>query len=254
MHHTQQATVRFDDGTVDREEVEFYAGLADRWWDRSGPFWPLHRLNELRVEYLQTKLASPTVQNPPLAGMRIVDIGCGGGILAESMAKLGAELSAIDVVEKNIEAARYHSKKQGLDIDYRLATASALVDAGETFDVVLNMEVVEHVADLPAFIADCAKLVRPGGLMVVATINRNWLSYLCAIVAAEYVLGWLPRGTHKWAQFRTPAELALLLAANGLTIEDKVGVKVNPFTREFSITRLDWVNFMLTARKPLLPN
>lgn len=252
MNTAHQAKARFTDDTVDHREVQFYAGLADRWWDRTGPFWPLHRLNELRVDYLKNRLApsqESKQRKDPLAGISMVDIGCGGGILAESMARLGADITAIDVVEKNIEAARYHSKAQGLEVDYRLTTASALREAGETFDVVLNMEVVEHVADLPAFIDDCSSLVDPNGTMVVATINRSLLSYLFAIVAAEYILRWLPRGTHRWTQFRRPTELTRLLAANGLDVVDKVGVKVNPFTKEFCITQIDWVNYMLIARK-----
>ncbi len=241
------------DGTIDLREVEYYRNLAKLWWDRSGPFWPLHKLNELRVQYLQmtlsTILGSDASYAKPLQGVRVVDIGCGGGILSESMAMLGAEVTAIDVVDNNIQVARQHCRETGFDIDYRLSTASELRAAGTKFDAVLNMEVVEHVADLPSFLNDCCDLVRPGGVMVIATINRTLVSYLFAILGAEYVLRWLPKGTHRWRQFRKPTELARLMAADGLELAEKVGVKVNPFTRRFSLTRSDLVNYMLVAQK-----
>ena len=251
MNHLH--TTPIIDNTVNAEEVQFYQALADKWWDRDGPFWPLHRLNELRVCYLRERLA-PLLRRsrsrlPFSFAVKMVDIGCGGGILSESMARLGAQVTAIDVVDKNIEAARQHSRGSGLAVDYRLATVSDLRESGKFFDVVLNMEVVEHVADLPLFMKDCCRLVRPGGIMVVATINRTLLSYLIAILGAEYMLRWLPRGTHRWRQFRKPTELTQLLAAGGLHVADKVGVRVNPVTKRFATTKLDPVNYMLIALK-----
>lgn len=241
------------DHTVDAREVQYYAELADRWWDPAGPFWPLHRLNALRVRYLRGKLSSMLGKDhasaEPLSGVRLIDIGCGGGILSESMTRLGAEVTGIDVVEKNIHVARHHSWEQGLDIDYRLVAASELSASESTFDVVLNMEVVEHVADLPSFMAHTCSLVRPGGIMVIATINRTWLSYLFAILGAEYILRWLPRGTHRWWQFPKPRELEQLLRANDLRVQEKVGVKINPISKKFSLTPLDFVNYMILARK-----
>ena len=236
------------DSTVDAREARFYRNLADRWWDERGPFWPLHRLNELRAAYLGKRLSALfDTKHPssPLRGLDVVDIGCGGGILSESIAGLGAKVTGIDVVEKNIHVADLHANAQGLEIDYRLITASELGSSGVDYDVVLNMEVVEHVADLDAFLDDCCKLLRPGGVMAVATINRTWLAYLFAILGAEYVLGWLPKGTHRWRNFRTPREIESRLSRHGLHLIEKRGVRVNPFTRVFSLTRAASVNYML---------
>ncbi|MBT8053421.1 MAG: bifunctional 2-polyprenyl-6-hydroxyphenol methylase/3-demethylubiquinol 3-O-methyltransferase UbiG [Gammaproteobacteria bacterium] len=243
------------DSTVDSREVEFYRNLAAFWWDQSGPFWPLHTLNRLRVEWIQQQLAGhfgrPKTPVRPLQGLRILDIGCGGGILAESMARLGGEVTGIDVVEKNIHIAALHAGQQNLNIDYRTVTAESLAQSGAQYDVVLNMEVVEHVADLPAFMASCNRLVRPGGMMFVATINRTPLSWLFAIVGAEYVLRWLPRGTHRWNEFRKPGQMKKLLAAGGLDVAAESGVAVNPLTRKFSLSRQMAVNYMLAAGRKL---
>lgn len=240
-----------NDTTIDSREVAFYQGLADFWWDDSGPFWPLHRLNVLRVAWIRDALCAhfgcSAAGDQPLAGLKVLDIGCGGGILSESIARLGATVTGVDVVEKNIRIAGLHAAGQGLLIDYRTDTAEALAEAGESFDVLLNMEVVEHVADLPAFMSSCNRLVRPGGVMFIATINRTPLSWLFAIVGAEYVLRWLPRGTHHWREFRKPAVLRQLLAADGLCIERATGVSVNPLTRRFSLTPRMSVNYMLMA-------
>ena len=244
-----------NDTSIDPREVAFYQGLADFWWDDSGPFWPLHRLNVLRVEWIRDSLCAhfgrSAAGDRPLAGLKVLDIGCGGGILSESIARLGAMVTGVDVVEKNIRIASLHAATENLDIDYRTATAESLVEAGESYDVLLNMEVVEHVADLPAFMSSCSRLVRPGGVMFIATINRTPLSWLFAIVGAEYVLRWLPRGTHRWREFRKPAALRQLLARDGLSVERETGVSVNPLTRRFSLTQHLWVNYMLMAlRKP----
>jgi 2-polyprenyl-6-hydroxyphenyl methylase/3-demethylubiquinone-9 3-methyltransferase len=241
------------DTTIDAREVEFYTSLAATWWDRDGPFWPLHRLNELRVAYISDALCRhfglDADADRPLEGLRVVDVGCGGGILSESIARLGAQVTGIDVVEKNIRIASLHAADQDLEIDYRIVTASELAADGNAFDVVLNMEVVEHVADLDAFMRDCCRLTADGGVMFVATINRNPLSWLFAIVGAEYILRWLPRGTHRWSWFRKPAELAAHLAEGGLTVRDTAGVAANPFNRSLRMTRSAKVNYMLFATR-----
>ena len=241
------------DCTVDPREVEFYTALADTWWDRTGPFWPLHRLNELRVAYILERLCDyfgcNSQASAPLHGLRIVDVGCGGGILSESMARLGAEVTGIDVVEKNIHIATLHAANERLAIDYRLSTAAELAASGERYDVVLNMEVVEHVADLDAFMRDCCRLVDERGAMFVATINRNLISWLFAIVGAEYILRWLPRGTHRSDWFRKPQELVSRLTAGGFRVCSSTGVKVNPLTRRLRLTSWQAVNYMLFAAR-----
>jgi 2-polyprenyl-6-hydroxyphenyl methylase / 3-demethylubiquinone-9 3-methyltransferase len=237
--------------TVDAAEVARFDQLAATWWDTEGPMWPLHRLNELRVPFILDAIAQhltgPRVAARRLAGLTVLDIGCGAGLLAEAMAEHGALVTGIDPSERNISIARRHAADRGLDIDYRAGTADDLGD--RTFDVVLNMEVVEHVEHLPAFMAQCCALTRPGGLQFVATINRTWLSFLVAIVGAEHVLRWLPRGTHRWRKFVTPAEASALLRSGGLEPVAKRGVAVNPLTREFRLTGSDRVNYMVAARR-----
>jgi 2-polyprenyl-6-hydroxyphenyl methylase/3-demethylubiquinone-9 3-methyltransferase len=238
-----------NDKTIDPREVEYYTRMAETWWDKSGPFWPLHTLNELRLAYIIECLCQYFGRDAndkyPLLGLKVVDIGCGGGILAESIAILGAEVTGIDIVEKNIKIASLHAQEQGLSVDYRLMTAAELAAGGACFDVVLNMEVVEHVADLPAFMRDCNQLTGRDGVMFVATINRTLLAWLLAIIGAEYVLRWLPRGTHRWKLFRKPRELSALLAEGGLVSRDITGVAVNPLTRRMRFTRLTQVNYMM---------
>ncbi|MFK8031290.1 MAG: bifunctional 2-polyprenyl-6-hydroxyphenol methylase/3-demethylubiquinol 3-O-methyltransferase UbiG [Gammaproteobacteria bacterium] len=237
------------DSTIDPKEVEYYTRMAESWWDREGAFWPLHKLNELRTDYIINKLCGFYERNTdtekPLEGLRILDVGCGGGILSESMAKAGAVVTGIDVVEKNIQIASLHAKQEELDIHYCLTTASQLVETGAQFDVVLNMEVVEHVADVDAFMLDCARLTGPEGVMFVATINRTWLAWLVAIVGAEYVLGLLPKGTHRWSMFQKPDEIATHLKRAGISVEDSIGVAVNPFKRTLRTTPFMAVNYML---------
>ena len=243
------------DTTVDAREVDFYARMAETWWDRSGPFWPIHNLNTLRTGYIRDRLCEHFERDAaaaqPLRGLRVLDVGCGGGILSESMAKLGAEVTGIDVVEKNIAIATLHARQSDLAVDYRLCTAAALAEQGDCFDVVLNMEVVEHVADVPAFMDDCARLTAPNGVMFVATINRTAKAWLFAIVGAEYILGWLPRGTHRWRLFQKPSELTRMLANNGLSVVDSVGVGANPFTRSLRMTRSLAVNFMMFCARSM---
>lgn len=244
-----------NDTTVDPQEVEFYSRLAQTWWDDEGPFWPIHKLNKLRVAYLLEKLCQHFDRDPagnqPLLGLNILDVGCGGGILSESMASYGAEVTGIDVVEKNIAVATLHAREQDLAIDYRLLTASSLADSGAQFDIVLNMEVVEHVADVEAFMMDCSRLTADGGVMFVATINRTPKAWLFAIVGAEYILRWLPRGTHRWKMFQKPAEIRAHLLRGGLRVEDAVGVAANPFARSLRICRSLAVNYMMFCVRSL---
>ena len=245
------APVHAQSASVDPREVDYYHQFAQMWWDKSGPFWPLHRLNKLRLSYIRAKLCEhfdlDDRDEQPLQGLSILDVGCGGGILAESLAKLGAQVSGIDVVERNIAIARHHAGNAGLQISYQLVTVESLAESGSQFDVVLNMEVVEHVTDLKGFMASSCSLLRPGGMMFVATINRTLIAWLVAIVGAEYILGWMPKGTHRLGMFRKPAEIRRLLANNGLRVKDLVGVGVNPLARRMFLTRLKSVNYMLSA-------
>lgn len=239
--------------SVDPKEVAYYEKLGDMWWDKEGLLWPLHRLNRLRTDYLKQAICSHFSLNAerdaPLTGLNILDIGCGGGILSESMASLGANVFGIDVTENNIEVARRHSHRMALPIRYEHTTAEELAGKGTAYDIVLNMEVVEHVADLPGFLAASAQLVSNDGAMFVSTINRTWKSWLFAIVGAEYVLRWLPKGTHQWHKFVKPDELAHLLGKENMTITGQCGVRVNPLTKGFSLTQNQSVNYMLVASK-----
>lgn len=226
-------------------EIEHFDRLAETWWDESGPMWPLHRLNALRVPFIERHVnnrfgtgAAPTV----------LDVGCGAGILSESMAKRGAKVHGIDAATRNIDIARQHARESGLDIRYDASTIEAL-DPDLAYDVVLNMEVVEHVDDVSRFMADCARRVRPGGLMFVATINRTAYSFVTAIVGAEYVLRWLPRGTHHWRQFVTPAETRAFLERDGLDVGELTGVGVNPVKRDLFLTSNTAANYMLVAQR-----
>ncbi|MGD8977259.1 MAG: bifunctional 2-polyprenyl-6-hydroxyphenol methylase/3-demethylubiquinol 3-O-methyltransferase UbiG [Gammaproteobacteria bacterium] len=238
--------------TVDPAEVAAFNRLAETWWDTSGPMWPLHRLNALRRDYLAERLRAYWPDLPaerPLEAVETLDIGCGAGLLSESMARFGARVHGVDVAERNIAIARKHASTENLDIEYDTATAESLVTQGRRYDLVLNMEVVEHVADLPAFLSACCQLTRPGGVMVISTINRTLASWVTAIIGAEYILRWLPRGTHQWSRFPKPGELETILAANDFAVEDRVGVGVNPLNRKFRLHRYLGVNYMLITRR-----
>ena len=214
--------------TVDPEEVARFSALADEWWDPRGKMGTLHKFNPVRLGFIKDTACRHFERDGKgivaLAGLRILDIGCGGGLLSEPLARLGAEVVGADPSETNIAVARLHASDQGLAVDYRAATAEALADAGERFDIVLAMEVVEHVADLGLFVRRCAEMVKPGGLMIVATLNRTLKSFALAIVGAEYVLGWLPRGTHQWDKFVTPAGVIYNLLADRWQIATEMGV------------------------------
>jgi len=238
--------------SVDSDEVAYYERLAHRWWDVEGPFWPLHRLNVFRVAYIRERVATDLGLDPaqerPLDGVRVLDVGCGGGILSESMARLGAEVTGVDVTEKNIAVARLHAQSSGLSIDYRVASVDRLVDEGLRFDVVFNMEVVEHVDCLPDFLADCGRLVEPGGTMFVASINRTPAAYVIAILGAEYILRWLPRGTHHYRKL-VPPKMVREYLGDQFDLLHETGVRVNPLTRGFSYSRWLGVNYMLLLQR-----
>jgi len=242
------------DPTADPAEVARFAALAEKWWDETGPFAPLHKFNPARLKLLRDRIAGRFDRDitapASLAGLRLLDIGCGGGLLSEPMARLGAQVTGVDAADQNIAAARLHAKQSGLDIDYRNVPVESLADEGARFDVVLNMEVVEHVADVPAFLTASSACLAPGGLMFTATLNRTAKAYALAIVGAEYVLGWLPRGTHQWSKFLRPAELIGQLSACGLTLEEALGMTYNPITAHWSESRDLGVNYVVVASKP----
>ncbi|NIK48183.1 bifunctional 2-polyprenyl-6-hydroxyphenol methylase/3-demethylubiquinol 3-O-methyltransferase UbiG [Variibacter gotjawalensis] len=239
--------------TIDAAEVARFQKLAATWWDEAGPMRMLHRLNPVRLGYIRDRCAEhfgrDAKQLDSLKGLRVIDIGCGAGILSEPLARLGADVTGIDPAEENIALAREHAQASGLAIDYRAETAEALADAGEKFDLVLAMEVVEHVADLDLFVAKAAQMVKPGGLMIGATINRTLKSFGLAIVAAEYILRWVPRGTHSWDKFVTPEEFETAMRTGGLAVTHETGVIYNPLGDAWLINRDMDVNYMLTAAR-----
>lgn len=238
--------------SIDPDEVAYFERLAHRWWDTDGPFWPLHRLNAFRVDYIRQRLAAALGRDAslehPFAGLRLLDIGCGGGILSESMARLGAQVTGIEITAKNVRVAEMHAQWSGLQIAYRLATVDQLVREGIQFDAVLNMEVIEHVEHLPDFLADCSRLVRPGGVMCVASINRTLAAWLIAIIGAEHILRWLPRGTHHFRKLVRPQQVLDGMGGE-FTLLHQTGVRVNPFTRVFGLTRWMGVNYMLMLQR-----
>ena len=239
--------------TVDIDEVERFSALAAEWWNPNGKFRPLHKFNPVRLAYIRDQVAAHFGRDPhaakPLDGLRILDIGCGGGLLCEPMARLGAEVVGVDASQTNIEVARLHAAESRVSIDYRAGTAEELADAGETFDVILNMEVVEHVADVDFFVDKCAQMVRPGGIMFVATINRTLKALGLAIFGAEYVLRWLPRGTHEYSKLVRPDELEKALNAADMHIIDRTGVSYNPLADRWQRSRDLDVNYMVLAQK-----
>jgi 2-polyprenyl-6-hydroxyphenyl methylase/3-demethylubiquinone-9 3-methyltransferase len=240
--------------TVDAGEIERFARLAGEWWDPAGPFRPLHRFNPTRLAYIRERLLAHFGRDErsvaPFRGLRLLDIGCGGGLVAEPMARLGFAVTGIDAARENVEAARAHASEIGLPIEYRLAAAEELAAAGEQFDAVLGLEIVEHVADRDAFLAAAAALVRPGGAAIFATLNRTPKAWALAIVGAEYVLRWLPAGTHDWSKFVRPSELVGGLRRAGLAVADLAGMEYDPFSGEWSRSKNLDVNYAAFATKP----
>ncbi|MEM9787461.1 MAG: bifunctional 2-polyprenyl-6-hydroxyphenol methylase/3-demethylubiquinol 3-O-methyltransferase UbiG [Pseudomonadota bacterium] len=240
--------------TVDPSEIAKFEAMAAEWWDLNGKFKPLHMMNPVRLDYITGQIAAEFGRNlslpKPFAGLRILDIGCGGGLLCEPMARLGAEVVGADAAEGNIPVAKIHAEQSGLTIDYRHTTAEALAEGDEQFDAVLNMEVVEHVADPQAYLTACQNLMKPGGIHICSTINRNAKSFAAAIVGAEYVMRWLPKGTHDWRKFITPDELFSLLEKAGMKPVDRKGFVFNPLQFTWSISDQDLsVNYVTAATK-----
>ncbi len=240
-------------GTIDREEVARFSRLAGQWWDPRGPMAPLHKFNPIRLAYIRDRSAAHFGRDPTrldsLAGLRVLDIGCAGGILCEPLARLGAAVVGADPSESNIAVARHHAAQSDVAIDYRHTTAETLAQAGEIFDVVLAMEVVEHVTDVGLFVELAAAMVKPGGLLFVATLNRTAKSFALAIVGAEYILRWLARGTHQRDKFVTPNELAIAIEQNGLHISGETGVIYSLFADRWRLSSDMDVNYMVVAEK-----
>jgi 2-polyprenyl-6-hydroxyphenyl methylase/3-demethylubiquinone-9 3-methyltransferase len=249
-----QATPETTTTTVDPTEIAKFERMAAEWWDPTGKFAPLHKFGPVRLGIVRDVAAEHFTRDAksghPLDGLRVLDVGCGGGLLCEPLTRLGANVTGIDPSETNVEVARLHAAKSELDIDYRATTAERLGEEGETFDIVLAMEVVEHVADIDAFIASCADLVKPGGLLFVATINRTLKAFALAIVGAEYVLRWLPRGTHEYDKLVRPDELKDSFGKAGLAVTRRIGVSYNPLADRWAASKDMDVNYVMVAEKP----
>ncbi len=241
-------------GTVDAGEVARFERIARTWWDPEGAMKTLHRFNPVRLAYIRDAAAAHFGREPrggkPLAGLSVLDVGCGGGLLCEPLTRLGATVTGIDPAPTNVEVARLHAGQSGLAVTYRQATVEELVAEGARFDIVLAMEVVEHVSDVALFTAECCRAVAPGGLLVMATLNRTLRAFALAIVGAEYVLGWLPKGTHQWDKFVTPAELEAAIAGGGLAVTDEAGVVYNPLAGTWRLSDDMAVNYMVLAKAP----
>ncbi len=240
--------------TVNDAEIAKFVAMAEEWWDPKGKFKPLHKFNPVRLSYIRDNLCAHFGRDSnsirPFEGLHILDVGCGGGLLCEPLTRLGARVVGVDAAERNIAIARVHAEQAGLDIDYRVTTSEALVAAGESFDVVLNMEVVEHVEDVPLYMKSCADLVAPGGVMFTATLNRTARSWALAVIGAEYILRWLPRGTHDWNKFLTPEEITAQLKRNGLKVTDQTGVVFHPLADEWRMSSDMGINYMVLAQRP----
>ncbi|WP_417623968.1 bifunctional 2-polyprenyl-6-hydroxyphenol methylase/3-demethylubiquinol 3-O-methyltransferase UbiG [Paremcibacter congregatus] len=240
--------------SVDPAEIAHFSAMAATWWDPKGPFKPLHNLNPTRIAFARDSLCRHFKRDPkdtePLQGLRILDIGCGGGLLTEPMTRLGATMVGADASEKNIKTAQAHANDMELDIDYRNITAEELADAGEKFDAILNMEVIEHVADIPSFLTACHGLLKDEGCMVMSTLNRTAKSWIMAIAGAEYIMRWLPKGTHDWQKFLKPSELSRALRSTGFETLDLKGMVYHPLSGEWSLDDHDFsVNYLILTEK-----
>ena len=242
------------ENTVDSAEIVRFSALADAWWDPEGDFSPLHRFNPVRLAYIRNRVCEHFDHDKcslkPLEGLTVLDVGCGGGLVTEPIARMGAIAAAIDASERNISVASLHAEQGGLAIDYRVAAVETLAAEKKQFDIVLALEIIEHVADVDLFMASCVTLTKTGGLLIVATLNRTAKAYALAIVGAEYVLRWMPRGTHQWKKFVKPSELALLLTGNDAEIVDMTGVTYNLLKDDWRLSKDVTVNYMLCATKP----
>ena len=240
--------------SIDPAEVARFSAVADQWWDPHGKFAPLHKFNPTRLGFIREQALARFGRDGgvarPFEGLRLLDIGCGGGLLSEPMTRLGFSVTGVDASERNIRVAGIHAERGGLTIDYRVATAEHLLETGEPrFDLILNMEVIEHVADPKAYLADCVALLRPGGLMIVATLNRTLRSLAFAKVGAEYVLGWLPRGAHDWRKFLTPEELTAMALGPELTVSGPFGVAYNPIADRWTRSGDCAINYMIAVAR-----
>ena len=241
--------------TVDADEVAFFAAISDSWWDPKGPFKPLHQLNPTRLAYIRNAVSAhyglKDNMTTPFTGLRFLDIGCGGGLISEPMSRLGADMLGVDASEKNVKTARHHANETGAPAKYLHKTAEDLAAEGETFDVIINMEVVEHVADVDLYLRSCFQLLKPGGIMLLSTINRTAKAFLFAIVGAEYVLRWLPKGAHDWKKFLTPDELATNLNGIGFQASRPTGFVFNPLSQKWGLSARDCdVNYAMSAVRP----
>lgn len=238
--------------TVNADEVRQFDEIGDRWWDPQGPMKPLHRLNPVRLEYIRHQVCKNFDRDVKamkvMTGLKAADIGCGGGLVAEPFARLGAAVTGVDAGKENIRVAKDHAKLSGLKIDYQATTVEKIAAAGKKYDVVTALEIVEHVDDVALFVESCCKIVKKGGILVMSTLSRTPKSFLMGIVAAEYMLRWLPVGTHDWKKFLKPSELARELEDNGMTVTDACGLIYNPMTQQFGLDREDLsVNYLMTA-------
>ncbi|MDC3022498.1 bifunctional 2-polyprenyl-6-hydroxyphenol methylase/3-demethylubiquinol 3-O-methyltransferase UbiG [Candidatus Pelagibacter sp.] len=232
--------------TINKEEIEKFSRIAEEWWNPEGKFKPLHKFNPVRIEYIKDNILkdfSLEKKDKPLKGIKVLDIGCGGGLLSEPLCRLGAEVTGVDASEKNIEVAKVHAKKMKLKIDYFCSSPEKMKNS-QKFDVVLNMEIVEHVEDINLFLRSCANLLKKNGIMFVATINKTLKSYLFAIIGAEYVLRWLPIGTHDWEKFVKPHDLTEILKKNNLTLTKLDGVKFNILSNKWNLNSDTSVNYI----------
>ena len=238
--------------TVNKKEIEKFSQLADQWWDPNGKFAPLHKFNPIRIEFVKAKLVSHfgliSKKNEILKNISILDLGCGGGLLSEPMKRLGANVTGVDASNKNIEIAKLHAKQMNLKINY-ISCEPEKLKIEEKFDVILNMEVVEHVSNVNYYIESCSKLLKKNGIMFVATLNKTLKSYLQAIVGAEYILRWLPIGTHDWSNFIKPEELEIIAKKNGFITEDLIGIKFDPITQTWRKSSDTSVNYISTFIK-----
>ncbi|MEI8295233.1 MAG: bifunctional 2-polyprenyl-6-hydroxyphenol methylase/3-demethylubiquinol 3-O-methyltransferase UbiG [Alphaproteobacteria bacterium] len=241
----------YGQGSVNAHEVESFSKLAAKWWDEAGAYKLLHQLNPVRLSFIRETLTQHFALNrnqmPQLQDLEILDIGCGGGLITEPLTRLGAKVTGIDASAESIAVANAHAETMGLAIDYRHTTAEALVDTGKRYDVVLALEIIEHVADVPGFLESCCKLLSRQGILIFSTLNRTLKSWALAIVAAEYVLGWVPRGTHSWQQFLTPAEIANGLRESGFILQQVQGLTYSPWSGQWQLTSDTTINYFLTA-------
>jgi 2-polyprenyl-6-hydroxyphenyl methylase/3-demethylubiquinone-9 3-methyltransferase len=260
MAHATTAPEKISRVSVDPAEMASFSRMAADWWDPTGPFKPLHIMNGARLDFIKQTVCEhfglDADAERPLEGLRVLDIGCGGGLLCEPMVRLGAQVTGVDALERNLKTAKTHAEQVGVEVDYRHGTIEQMValmesGAGETpYDVVLNMEVIEHVANPPEFMADCGAMVRPGGIMLCSTINRTLKAFSFAILGAEYVLRWLPRGTHQYAKLVKPVELSRWMTDAGLAVTEQIGMSLNPLTQVWKLSGDKSINYVTVGTKP----